>query len=120
MDKKESPGHRKSAIPLPLPPKRLNLFERYLSLWVGFCMVTGILIGRALPHAIDIVRSLEFGKGSQINIPIAVLIWLMIFPMMLNCNNVTERKSVDIEGVMVDRVCKEYVGPPSSKVDELR
>ena len=37
-----------------------------------------------------------------------------------HCNNVTERSSADFEGVMVDRWCKEYVGPPSSKVDELR
>jgi arsenite transporter len=63
--------------------KRLNLFERYLSLWVGSCMVVGVLIGRSLPTAVDSLRRMEFGSGSQINLPIAVLIWLMIVPMMM-------------------------------------
>ncbi len=64
-------------------PKSLNLFERYLTLWVALCMGVGIILGKAFPDAVNIIRSLEFGKGSQINIPIAVLIWLMIYPMML-------------------------------------
>jgi arsenite transporter len=63
--------------------KRLNLFERYLSLWVAGCMVVGVLLGKLLPASIDGMRRMEFGQGSQINIPIAVLIWLMIIPMMM-------------------------------------
>lgn len=63
--------------------KRLNLFERYLSLWVGLCMAAGVLLGRMLPAFMRGLRGLEFGAGSQINIPIAVLIWLMITPMMM-------------------------------------
>ena len=63
--------------------KRLNLFERYLSLWVGLCMVVGVFLGKVLPGFINAMRSLEFGEGSQINVPIAVLIWLMIIPMMM-------------------------------------
>jgi ACR3 family arsenite transporter len=63
--------------------KSLNLFERYLTLWVALCMGAGIVLGRAFPAAVNVIRSLEFGKGSRINIPIAVLIWLMIYPMML-------------------------------------
>jgi len=63
--------------------KRLNVFERYLPLWVALCMGAGILIGKTLPGAIRAIRSMEFGEGSHINIPIAVLIWLMIYPMML-------------------------------------
>ncbi len=63
--------------------KRLNIFERYLSLWVGACMVVGIIIGKLMPGWIDTMRRMEFGQGSQINIPIAVLIWLMIIPMMM-------------------------------------
>jgi ACR3 family arsenite transporter len=64
-------------------PKRLNYFERYLSLWVGVCMLAGVLIGKSLPELIDQLRRMEFGAGSHINIPIAVLIWLMIVPMMM-------------------------------------
>jgi arsenite transporter len=63
--------------------KRLNVFERYLSLWVGLCMVAGILLGETVPAFMNGLRGLEFGAGSQINIPIAVLIWLMITPMMM-------------------------------------
>jgi ACR3 family arsenite transporter len=61
----------------------LGLFERYLSVWVGLCMVAGIAIGKLLPGGIDALRRMEFGEGSQINAPIAVLIWLMIVPMMM-------------------------------------
>jgi len=61
----------------------MNVFERYLSVWVALCMVLGVALGRFLPEAVGVLRGLEFGEGSQINIPIAVLIWLMIYPMML-------------------------------------
>lgn len=63
--------------------KQLSFFERYLSLWVAACMVAGILLGKFLPELTDLLRKAEFGAGSQINIPIAILIWLMIYPMML-------------------------------------
>jgi ACR3 family arsenite transporter len=63
--------------------KTLNVFERYLTLWVGLCMGAGVLLGREFPALTDTLRRVEFGKGSQINVPIAVLIWLMIYPMML-------------------------------------
>ncbi len=64
-------------------PKRLNVFERWLSLWVALCMAVGIALGRLVPGLIDTLRRLEFGEESQINVPIAVLLWLMIYPMML-------------------------------------
>jgi len=63
--------------------KRLNFFERYLSLWVAACMVVGVALGKFAPGAFGMLRGLEFGEGSQINVPLAVLIWLMIYPMML-------------------------------------
>ena len=63
--------------------KRLNIFERYLTVWVGLCMVAGLVMGKVLPGFIAQLRSMEFGKGSQVNMPIAVLIWLMIIPMMM-------------------------------------
>jgi ACR3 family arsenite transporter len=64
-------------------PKRLSVFERWLSLWVALCMVAGIALGRLFPDLTDSLRRLQFGEGSQINVPIAVLLWLMIYPMML-------------------------------------
>ncbi len=63
--------------------KKLNYFERYLSLWVAACMGVGILLGMRLSGITDMLRGMEFGRGIQINVPIAVLIWLMIIPMMM-------------------------------------
>jgi arsenite transporter len=71
------------------PAKRMNVFERYLTLWVAVCMALGVAIGKLFPGAVGLVRSLEFGQGSQINVPIAVLIWLMIYPMMLKIDFVS-------------------------------
>ena len=63
--------------------KRLGVFERYLPMWVGLCMVAGIAFGTWAPGAVQSLRDLELGRGSQINLPIAILIWLMIVPMMM-------------------------------------
>src|SRR5271157_2201242 len=63
--------------------QRLGLFERYLTLWVAGCMVAGVALGKLVPAVVQALRGLEFGQGSQINAPIAVLIWLMITPMMM-------------------------------------
>ncbi len=68
-------------------------------------------------------RSIFVGVGRCVGI---VLLLFSVFTGVTqaastyHCNNVTERKSVDFEGIMVDRVCKEFVGPPFSKLDELR
>src|SRR6185436_14510640 len=63
--------------------KRMNVFERYLSLWVALCMAAGVMLGKLLPDSVHALQQMEFGTGSQINIPIAILVWLMIYPMML-------------------------------------
>ncbi|MBI3449164.1 MAG: ACR3 family arsenite efflux transporter [Acidobacteria bacterium] len=63
--------------------RRLGFFERYLTLWVGLCMVAGILLGKTLPGVTSAIRGFEVGATSHINIAMAALIWLMIYPMML-------------------------------------
>jgi len=63
--------------------KRLALFERYLTVWVLLCMMVGVALGKALPGVTARLSALEFGRGSQVNVPIGVLLWLMIYPMML-------------------------------------
>ncbi|MCM2264919.1 MAG: ACR3 family arsenite efflux transporter [Desulfuromonadales bacterium] len=63
--------------------KQMSFFDKYLTVWVALCMAIGVGLGKALPEAVAALRGLEFGAGSQINIPIAVLIWLMVYPMML-------------------------------------
>jgi len=64
-------------------PKRLAFFERYLSLWVLVCMGVGVGFGKLLPDLTNTLSKLEFGQGSQVNVPIGILLWLMIYPMML-------------------------------------
>jgi len=63
--------------------KPLGFFERNLSLWVAGCMAAGIGAGRLFPDSTGSLRSLELGSGSQVNVPIMVLIWLMVAPMMM-------------------------------------
>jgi len=72
-----------SAIPAGKTSKKLNLFERYLTAWVLLCMVSGMAIGRLFPRLTGFLRDWQFAEGSQINLPIAILIWMMIYPMML-------------------------------------
>src|SRR5260221_1622711 len=73
-----------SRVGQPLPePKRLAFFERYLTLWVLLCMLIGVAFGKLLPDLTAALSRLEFGQGSHVNVPIGILLWLMIYPMML-------------------------------------
>jgi ACR3 family arsenite transporter len=63
--------------------KRLAFFERYLTVWVLLCMGVGVAFGKLLPDVTAALSKLEFGQGSQVNVPIGILLWLMIYPMML-------------------------------------
>jgi ACR3 family arsenite transporter len=63
--------------------KKMSFFDKYLTVWVAICMAVGVGLGKLVPDAVASLRGLEFGEGSQINIPIAILIWLMVYPMML-------------------------------------
>ena len=58
----------------------MGLFERYLSLWVALCIVAGVGLGTVLPSAFRIFADMNY---AQVNLPVAVLIWLMIYPMMV-------------------------------------
>ena len=60
--------------------KRISFFEKYLTLWVALCIVIGTLIGRFLPAVPEFLSTLEYAR---VSIPVAILIWLMIYPMML-------------------------------------
>ncbi len=62
------------------PKKTIGLFEKYLTIWVALGIIAGIGLGFLLGDSIEIISSLEFAR---VNIPVAVLIWLMIYPMML-------------------------------------
>ncbi|WP_198378117.1 ACR3 family arsenite efflux transporter [Neoroseomonas rubea] len=58
----------------------MSFFERYLSLWVALCIVAGIGLGSALPGLFGLLAGLEYGS---VNLPVAVLIWFMVYPMMV-------------------------------------
>ncbi len=58
----------------------MNIFERYLTLWVGLCMAGGIALGAILPAPFQMLGR---ATVAQINIPIAILVWLMIVPMLI-------------------------------------
>ncbi|MFO7746541.1 MAG: ACR3 family arsenite efflux transporter [Orrella sp.] len=58
----------------------MNIFERYLSIWVVLCILAGITLGKTLPGAAQFVGSLEV---AHVNIPVGFLIWVMIIPMLM-------------------------------------
>ena len=62
------------------PRPALGLFERYLTIWVALCIVAGIALGHWFPAPFQAIGRLEI---AQVNLPVAVLIWLMIIPMLL-------------------------------------
>lgn len=83
----ETPAARTDDRPapgLPDPPrgnnKDIGFFERYLSVWVALCIAAGVALGTLLPAVPDALGTLSV---AQVNLPVAVLIWAMIFPMML-------------------------------------
>lgn len=58
----------------------MPFFERYLTVWVALCIVTGIVLGQIFPGVFEVLGAIEV---ASVNLPVAVLIWLMILPMLL-------------------------------------
>jgi ACR3 family arsenite transporter len=58
----------------------MSTFERYLTLWVALCIVVGIALGHIMPGTFQVIGAAEIAK---VNLPVAVLIWLMVIPMLL-------------------------------------
>ena len=58
----------------------MGKFERYLSVWVFACIIAGIVIGKLAGDSIQILSTWEI---ATVNIPVAILVWLMIYPMMV-------------------------------------
>jgi ACR3 family arsenite transporter len=59
----------------------MGIFERYLSLWVGLCITAGVGLGLLMPDLFTSIASIEY---ANVNLVVAVLIWVMIYPMMVN------------------------------------
>ncbi len=58
----------------------MGVFERYLTVWVALCIVVGIVLGQAAP---GVFRLIGEATVAEVNLPVAVLVWLMIVPMLL-------------------------------------
>lgn len=69
----------------------LGVFEKYLTVWVALCIVVGVLIGVYLPQ---IPQTLDKFTYAQVSIPVAILIWLMIYPMMLKIDFTSIKNAV--------------------------
>ncbi|MDY7547156.1 ACR3 family arsenite efflux transporter [Glaciimonas sp. CA11.2] len=69
----EAPAKSNTAAPM-------NLFERYLTVWVALCIIIGIVLGQGFPHAVQTIGALEV---ANVNLPVGLLIWVMIIPMLL-------------------------------------
>jgi ACR3 family arsenite transporter len=67
----------------------MSIFERYLTLWVAICIVAGISAGHFLPTLFEGIASLEY---AEVNLPMAVLIWLMIIPMLVRIDFLSLRQ----------------------------
>lgn len=58
----------------------MGVFERYLTLWVGLCIVAGVVLGNVVPGAFELIAKLEY---AHVNLVVALFIWIMIYPMMV-------------------------------------
>jgi arsenite transporter len=69
-----------AAIVAPGKAPSMGTFERYLTLWVALCIIVGIALGQTVP---GIFHALGAATVAQVNLPVALLVWLMIIPMLL-------------------------------------
>ncbi|MFL0806532.1 MAG: ACR3 family arsenite efflux transporter [Oceanobacter sp.] len=58
----------------------MGIFERYLSVWVGLCIIAGLILGNLVPGLFQALAAMEV---AHVNIPVAIFIWVMIYPMMV-------------------------------------
>jgi ACR3 family arsenite transporter len=71
--------HATTHAPISTKPA-IGFFERYLTIWVALCIIVGIALGQAMPGAFQAIGSMEY---AQVNLPVGILIWIMIIPMLL-------------------------------------
>jgi ACR3 family arsenite transporter len=90
--------------------KKIAFFEKYLSVWVVLCIAAGILIGMFANEQMQVISAIEI---YNVNIPIAILIWLMIYPMMLQIDftsikNIGKRPKGIVLTLVVNWVIKPF------------
>ncbi len=93
----------------PVEKRRIGFFERYLTLWVALCIVAGTLIGNAWPGVAGWLSTFTY---AEISLPVAVLIWLMIYPMMLQIDFASlKRVGEKKQGLIVTTVTNWIIKP---------
>ena len=87
----------------------MNLFERWLTLWVLLCIAAGIVLGQALPGPVRALGAMELAR---VNIPVGLLIWVMIIPMLLKIDfGALHRVKDHVKGIGVTLVVNWLVKP---------
>lgn len=90
--------------------KQIAFFEKYLTIWVGLCIIGGIALGHVAERPMELLSQMEM---YNVNLPIALLIWLMIYPMMLQVDfsslkNIRKRPKGIILTVIVNWIIKPF------------
>lgn len=87
----------------------MSFFDRYLSLWVAICIIVGIALGKLFPVVPEILGKLEY---ANVSIPVAILIWIMIFPMMLKVDfNSVKNVGRKPKGILITGVTNWLIKP---------
>jgi ACR3 family arsenite transporter len=87
----------------------MSIFERYLTLWVGICIVVGIALGQLLPSVFQAIGRMEF---AQVNLPVGLLIWVMIIPMLVKVDfGALHEVRMHIKGIGVTLFVNWFVKP---------
>lgn len=87
----------------------MSIFERYLTLWVGICIVAGITLGQLLPNLFQTIGKMEF---AQVNLPVGLLIWVMIIPMLVKVDfSALHEVKTHIKGIGVTLFINWFVKP---------
>jgi ACR3 family arsenite transporter len=87
----------------------MSIFERYLTLWVGICIVAGITLGQIFPGLFQMIGKMEF---AQVNLPVGLLIWVMIIPMLVKVDfGALHEVRMHIKGIGVTLFINWFVKP---------
>ena len=87
----------------------INFFQRYLTIWVFLCMVAGVLLGYFVPALPDLLSRFEYAR---VSIPMAILIWVMIYPMMLKVDfNSVRNVGKNPKGLLVTWIINWLIKP---------
>ena len=91
----------------------IGFFEKYLTIWVALCIIIGIAVGQWLPAIPQTLSKFEY---ANVSIPVAILIWLMIYPMMLKVDfQSVKQVGKNPKGLFVTRIVN-WLAKPFTKI----